>query len=899
MRIESLTLERYGIFTDRVLSFRPDASLHVVLGANEAGKTSALSAIGDLLFGFGARTDYDFRHESKVLRIGGSFRHGDGRQLAVRRRKGTKNTLVDHADQPLPDDSLEPYLAGITRDIFAREFGLTAQALRIGGSELLHAGGSLAETLAASSAGLTVLSRIRDRLKGEADDLFTSRKSASKPFYVAADRHDVAEKALRDAVVTREALADVEKAVADARALLEKLNADHAASGRNLARWQRTLRVRSRLVRLENLAVELAALADLPPVPAQTLEQWRVALAADAELSREASALDAADAADAESIAAMSVDDGMLAAGAAIDALRERLGAVRKAMDDLPRRREARRLAQEQLDAAAHRLGLPSHLELLAYLPTDPALAGVRDLIDRARRADQAKQEAEAKRARVRQEIDALDADAGASHAVTDPEAARQRLEALADIPTHADRLRREAAVLAIEKSNVAAAGSALDPSPGDVARLAALPLPDHAVVATYAREAEAAEAEVRRLNDVLAATDGAIESAETELARLVGDGAVSTRADLLGARSERNSQLALLRDVLDGDRAERAARFGKVEAASGAIDDITDRLLTDTDRAARREATQERLDQSRKERERIARVREALAGRRAEADVAWRGIWTASGVVPRSPAEMLRWRERVDQLVARMARLDEQQAELGALAAGQDAGKAAVLSLLASMGRVPDPSLPAEILFREARSRLDELQKVWTDARARAVARQRADRDLAEAQKALDTLAQAAVEHAQAWPGAMVQIGRPAHYSPAEAEAALAVWQSVAIPKLNFETEGHRVESIDADLRAFDSDVADAARVAPDLASDTAQVTLARLAERLAEMRRAADACHRLREAMAKRATHRTSMTSRRAALDLTLQDACRALGAADTAALRLAIDRVGARLA
>ena len=65
MRIERLHLERYGIFTDRSLSFRPEAALHVVLGANEGGKTSALWAIGDLLFGFGARTDYDFRHEGK------------------------------------------------------------------------------------------------------------------------------------------------------------------------------------------------------------------------------------------------------------------------------------------------------------------------------------------------------------------------------------------------------------------------------------------------------------------------------------------------------------------------------------------------------------------------------------------------------------------------------------------------------------------------------------------------------------------------------------------------------------------------------------------------------------------------------------------------------------------
>ncbi|MET0878637.1 MAG: AAA family ATPase, partial [Tardiphaga sp.] len=829
----------------------------------------------------------------------GAFRHADGRQIAVRRRKGTKNTLVDHADQPLSDDALEPYLAGITRDIFAREFGLTAQALRSGGTELLNAGGSLAETLAASSAGLTVLSRVRDRVRSEADELFTPRKSASKPFYLAAERHDLAEKALRDAVVTREALADAEKAVAEARTLLEQLNADHAASGLDLARWQRTLRVRSRLLRLDNLAAELAALADLPPVSAASLDEWRGALAADADHARELSSLDAADAADAEAIAGLSVDEAVLSAGPTVDALRERLGAVRKAMDDLPRRREARRLAQEQLDAAARRLGLASHLELIAALPTDPALAHVRDLIDRARRAEQAKRDADDKRARVLQEIDTLAADDGASHAISDPEAARQRLDALADIPTHADRLRRDAAALALETNNIVAAGAALDPPPGDIARLASLPLPDPQVIAAHARAAELAEAEVRRLDDVLAAAAAAIETAESELARLSSAGAVSTRADLLGARSQRNVQLTRLRDALDGERAERAARLGDVEAASREIDDITDRLLTDTDRAARREAAQERLDLHRRERDRVKATLEGLQGRRAEADAAWRAIWSASGLLPRSPAEMARWRERVDALVARMAKCDAQQADLDALAAGQESGRVAVIALLEQMGRTPDRTLPAEILYREARSRLDELQKAWSDARARAVARQRAERDLAEAQKALDVLAQAGAERAQDWPAAMAQIGQAERASVAEADAALAVWHSVAVPKLSLETEGHRVDSIEADLLAFDGDVAAVLTVAPDLQGSSAQESLARLADRLAETRRAADACHRLREAVAKRVTVRNSTAAKRAALDVTLHQACEALGVADSAALAVAIERVATRLA
>ena len=145
MRFERLFLERYGAFTDRVLELRTDAQLHVVLGANEAGKTSALNAIGDLLFGFGHVTNYDFLHDKTTLRIGAQLRLADGSLISLRRRKGAKNTLLDANDQPLTQDPLAPLLGSVTRDVFFIEFGLTAATLREGGRELLRADGRLAD----------------------------------------------------------------------------------------------------------------------------------------------------------------------------------------------------------------------------------------------------------------------------------------------------------------------------------------------------------------------------------------------------------------------------------------------------------------------------------------------------------------------------------------------------------------------------------------------------------------------------------------------------------------------------------------------------------------------------------------------------------------------------------
>ncbi|MFZ2105509.1 MAG: AAA family ATPase, partial [Roseiarcus sp.] len=212
MRIERLTLAPYGRFADRALSFCPGAALHVVLGANESGKTTTLSAVSDLLFGFPTQTTYDFAHDMRLLRVGGALRMADGSLQGLKRRKGAKNTLVDENDQPLPDDHLQRWLGPVDRGQFGAEFGLTAEALRKGGRDLLRERGGLAETLAASSAGLSALSALREKLAAEADALFTPRKSAGKTFYVALERHDDAERRLREAIVTADALAGADDA---------------------------------------------------------------------------------------------------------------------------------------------------------------------------------------------------------------------------------------------------------------------------------------------------------------------------------------------------------------------------------------------------------------------------------------------------------------------------------------------------------------------------------------------------------------------------------------------------------------------------------------------------------------------------------------------------------------
>lgn len=898
MKLARLALERYGAFTDRVLTFDPDAALHIVHGANETGKTSALSAIGDLLFGFGARTTYNFKHDNNALRVGGMLHHSDGRQLAIRRRKGAKNTLLDADDQALPDDTLAPWLGGIARDTFDREFGLTAEALRRGGDDLLKAGGRLAETLAASSAGLSALTQLKERLQGEADALFTSRRFSGKTFYVAADRRDEADRALRDSIVTRDALRQSEDAVREADAQLAALNKAHGESGKMLARWQRTLRVRSKLTRLDQIAHELSALADLPDVTPTTLAEWRDALSAEAEIARELTKLDAADAADTTEIAALAIDEALLAQAPAIEALRDRMGAIRKDFDDLPRRRQARDAAQAALDDSARRLTLSSHAALLDKLPADAALAQARDLIARRKQAEQAIVDAEARHARLRHELDDFAAEHIDAPAVVDPEQLRQRFEALGDIAAQADRLRREASALDIETNALVSATRALDPAPGPLETLRTLALPDNALISQFTRDTAQHDDTIRQRTASLADLDNAIAATKAERAQLDGLGTMPSHGDLAEARRQRDHRFTRLKEALDGERAARDQSFAEVVQASQGVDSITDLLLSDSQRATRREDAERRLTTQLGERERLAAALAETQAQRAAIEQNWKQAWSAAELAPRSPAEMQRWRDRVDDILQRLGKYDAQRAGLAALAASLDAGKDATIAFLESAGRTPDRTLAADILYREARTRLEELRTAWADAKARVAGRQRIERDLREAEAARAAAINALAAVMQGWPGAMAGIALAGTATPAEAEATLAVWQGIAVPKASFERESRSVSTMEADIAAFDRDVRDmAARIAPGLKADTTLEALAQLWRQLDATRRAGDIRKRLREATAQRATTRQTLAARRTANAVLLDHAREALHGADPDTLAAALERLTTR--
>ena len=204
MRIRQLDLLRYGHFTDAIIALpasKPD--FQMLLGENEAGKSTAMGGVEDLLFGIPSNSARNFLHEYNAMRVGALLEKG-GDTLKVRRRKGNKDTLLADDDMPIPsgEGALAPFLAGADRRFYTRMFSLDHERLRQGGKEILQAQDDVGQMLFSASAGIMGLRETLKAMEAEADALWASRRAAHRKYFQAEERLKAAEASMRENVVT-------------------------------------------------------------------------------------------------------------------------------------------------------------------------------------------------------------------------------------------------------------------------------------------------------------------------------------------------------------------------------------------------------------------------------------------------------------------------------------------------------------------------------------------------------------------------------------------------------------------------------------------------------------------------------------------------------------------------
>lgn len=193
MRFDRLNIPAFGPFTSCSCDFpKSSQDLHVIYGANEAGKSSLLRGIHHLLYGFPNSTDDDFLHDYKKLLIGATVSHGNER-LTFYRKKGKVGTLLDANQSSIDEGRLKAFCGSVSPEFFSHMFGLGTDTLRSGAESLLSAQGELGALLFAASAGGSPIESALQNLQAEADSLFAGngrKGNAIVAAYTAVKQHE-------------------------------------------------------------------------------------------------------------------------------------------------------------------------------------------------------------------------------------------------------------------------------------------------------------------------------------------------------------------------------------------------------------------------------------------------------------------------------------------------------------------------------------------------------------------------------------------------------------------------------------------------------------------------------------------------------------------------------------
>ncbi|MBA4031385.1 MAG: hypothetical protein C0478_10925, partial [Planctomyces sp.] len=176
MRITAIHLENVGPFRRTNWSLDPARGFHLLVGPNEAGKSTVLRALGDALFGY-PRTppDGEFFQPYRDRRVGLTLASDDGGELSFLRRKATSQSLRALDDTAVVAEALlQKQLGSVDRARFERFFGLDHASLVKGGLELLGSEGDIGAILFAGSQ-LRGAPQVLAQLEQEAAKLFSPR----------------------------------------------------------------------------------------------------------------------------------------------------------------------------------------------------------------------------------------------------------------------------------------------------------------------------------------------------------------------------------------------------------------------------------------------------------------------------------------------------------------------------------------------------------------------------------------------------------------------------------------------------------------------------------------------------------------------------------------------------
>lgn len=851
MRIDRLDLLSYGHLRGQSLDLsQPDSGLTLVLGPNEAGKSTTLRAITALLFGIDRRNTDDHRMGRESLRIGAAVRDGasDGREeiLEVVRQGLTRAPLVTPEGEALDEALLAAMFGGVERSLFTALFCIDHDELHERSVELLDPEADIGRLIFSASLGASTLSGVLRGLEAQADGLFRPRGSNQSVARALSQARDLKRRERELRIRSR----DYERAERDLARLEKEADGLQASAARLRARERHIERL---LLALPKLAKRGAVREQLDELAREGLVQsatWAVAVGeardclADAEAeSRRAVA---AQARVQNRIAALPAASQLIVGAQRFDDLLKGVERYRKDRDDLPGLSGELTAGEAALAGLLERLGVD---EGNARRVTDAQLATIGELAN-------ARGALDTRLTSSREEVDALAASI---------EVAKRELRDLPETPevstlepvvavarSYLERERqigRERAEVDALAGDVEAGVRRLGLEVASAAGIESLPAPTSAVLRDHREALAALDQRRNALKQAMEGLDRRAEDLRDRRTVLISGQPVPDADAVEGSRARRDEGWSLVRRAwLSGEVDVQAVERW---SAGRPLEDAFEDSLHDTDyRADERFAAAEQLaglaqidadlGELEEERRGLQTEQESVDADAYRLDEAWASCWRATGVTPTSVGAAEEWLSQLAEVQRAAAQRRQRRASLEETISEVTAQREAVV---AALPRIATP--PATLALA-----IEQADIVLNAARSSEEA-SRAKRQVVQQGEASLPLRQEAVQRAQAaldtwtrdWATALIPLGLPASTGLAAGRETVALLRDYRARLAALETLRGRVEGIKHDMSAYASRVRDLLEeIAPNLLAFEVDQAIEELKPQLDEARSRTD---------------------------------------------------------
>ncbi|HEV8061725.1 MAG TPA: AAA family ATPase [Gemmataceae bacterium] len=849
MRILLLILQRFGPFTDLTLDLAGgNLGFHVLYGRNEAGKSSALRALRQMLFGIDRSCVDDFLHNKDELRLGAILEHSDQSKLSFLRRKGVKNALRALDDKALvAEDELKRLLGGIEPQHFSTKFGLDHVRLQEGGQEILAGRGDIGQALFAAGLGIAGIPRVQKKLQEDLEDYFKplGRNQRINKALLSLGH---ARTELKNTQLSAEEWLGHEQALATARLEHARLQEERDRLDRERQRLERIQRALPAVAELKTLLAELAAEPDARLLPEdfaarRTAAEQEYKLAEDRRDRNQAALTELT-----SRLQQLPAPDPLLHEERTVVDLHQRLGEYKKDLIDKPLRVGRRQQLLDDARVELRRLGRePDTDKAKEQVLTADEPVRIRNLGNRFEALVERQRLAADHIGDYQRRFDDLTAQLAALTATPDPAELRwteQQITALGPLEARLAELQSQCQS-AEEKT--ALAFKQLHPWAGTLAKLEDSAAPAVASIDRFTKQFQELANQRTLFGQRLQEIEKTLREQDQQLQELELQQEVPTESDVQRARQDRQATWENIRggwlepaEPVKQVRSQATELARTFEQQVQAADLLADRLRREAERVARKAHLLTGRTDSNSQLERLTKEETNRANRETHLLQSWADLWQPLDITPLPPAEMRQWLEQRTRILALAVDARARRDQAAKVVATIESQRARLSACLRNLG---EPELASGESLADG---LKRGRAVALRFETRAKNKQLLEKERDELKRQFETAqveARRAEEDLKLWRGQWGQAVARLRLSPdAHPDTANAYLESEALLQKKLSEADDfllRIRGIDRDTKVYCDDLqALLTRAAPDLIDQPVEDAAAALNSRLLKAR-------------------------------------------------------------